>query len=143
MPTRTVVMTNELMPFMEDPHPFYGLYAVHLRRKPPALKLRKQFAIRLALAQSKADFERVGSVESWRRGHWRIASEEAVGDVINLNKVRKAREKAAASATAQTNRAKHGRTKTEREIEKILTEKAEGTLTAHKRVKSIEKDDKD
>ena len=56
-----------------------------------------------------------------------------MGEVINLNKVRKAREKAAAAANASSNRAKQGRTKADRAIEKVLAEKAENTLTAHKR----------
>ncbi len=77
-------------------------------------------------------------------GFQRIASGgTTVGDVINLNKVRKAREKAAASSNAQTNRAKHGRTKADRDIEKVLAEKAEATLSGAKRTKSPDKDEQD
>lgn len=56
-----------------------------------------------------------------------------MGEVINLNKVRKAREKAAATADASGNRAKHGRTKAERDLEKARSEKAEAHLNGHQR----------
>jgi hypothetical protein len=56
-----------------------------------------------------------------------------VGEVINLNKVRKAREKAAAAETASGNRAKHGRTKAERSLEKARSDKAEAHLNGHQR----------
>ncbi len=61
------------------------------------------------------------------------AGGDAVGEVINLNKARKAREKAAAAAEAGANRVKHGRTKAERSLEKAKAEKAEAHLTGHQR----------
>ena len=64
-----------------------------------------------------------------------------MGDVINLNKVRKAREKAAAAAEASGNRAKHGRTKAARNLEKAKSEKAEAHLTGHQRVRSGDDDE--
>lgn len=56
-----------------------------------------------------------------------------MGEVINLNKVRKAREKAAAAAEADGNRFKHGRSKAERNLEKARSEKAEAHLNGHQR----------
>lgn len=37
-----------------------------------------------------------------------------MGEIVNFNKARKARDKAAAKSRAETNRAAHGRTKTDR-----------------------------
>jgi hypothetical protein len=42
------------------------------------------------------------------------ASEIVMGEVVNLNRVRKDREKAEAKATAKANRAAHGRPKADR-----------------------------
>jgi hypothetical protein len=42
------------------------------------------------------------------------ASEIVMGEVVNLNRVRKDREKAEAKATAKANRAAHGRSKADR-----------------------------
>jgi hypothetical protein len=64
-----------------------------------------------------------------------------VGEVINLNKVRKAREKAAAAETASSNRAKHGRTKAERNLEKTISEKAEVHLNGHQRKRAGDDED--
>ncbi len=64
-----------------------------------------------------------------------------MGEVINLNKVRKAREKAAAAAEADANRVKHGRTKAERTLDKAKAEKAEAHLTGHQRARP--RDDED
>lgn len=38
-----------------------------------------------------------------------------MGEVINLNRARKARDRATAKTTAESNRARHGRSKAERE----------------------------
>jgi hypothetical protein len=56
-----------------------------------------------------------------------------MGEVINLNKIRKAREKAAAQAQATENRTKHGRTKADRKLDDAQSEKARKALDAHKR----------
>jgi hypothetical protein len=42
------------------------------------------------------------------------ASEIVMGEIVNLNRVRKDREKAEAKAAARANRAAHGRSKAER-----------------------------
>lgn len=64
-----------------------------------------------------------------------------MGEVINLNKVRKAREKAAATADAAGNRAKHGRTKVERALDQSKAEKAEAHLTGHQRMRAGDEDE--
>ena len=45
-----------------------------------------------------------------------------MGDVVNLNKVRKARRRAEARTDAATNRAKFGRTAAEKAVEKARAE---------------------
>lgn len=52
---------------------------------------------------------------------------------INLNKFRKARDKAKKKASATENREKFGRTKAERELENARAEKAARETDAHKR----------
>lgn len=64
-----------------------------------------------------------------------------MGEVINLNKVRKAREKAAAAAEADGNRVKHGRTKAERSLQKTTTDKAEAHLNGHQRKRAGDEDE--
>ena len=54
---------------------------------------------------------------------------------INLNKARKAKAKAAKSAQSEQNRAKFGRTKLQKQIDKLRSEKADKALDAHKREK--------
>jgi hypothetical protein len=56
-----------------------------------------------------------------------------MGEVVNLNKIRKAREKAQAKAQARENRASFGRTKGQRDLEKAEAEKAERSLDGAKR----------
>ena len=51
---------------------------------------------------------------------------------VNLNKVRKAREKVAKRATADANAAKFGRTKHQRALEKARAAKARATLDGSK-----------
>lgn len=64
-----------------------------------------------------------------------------MGEVINLNKVRKAREKAAAAAEADGNRVRHGRTKAERNLQKANAEKAEAHLNGHQRKRARDEDE--
>lgn len=51
-----------------------------------------------------------------------------MGDVVNLNRFRKARDKAAEKAQAQANRALHGRTKGEKAAERTEAERADRRL---------------
>ncbi len=52
---------------------------------------------------------------------------------INLNKARKARDKAAAKAQAAVNRAAHGRSKAERTAEALAAERARRELDGKRR----------
>jgi hypothetical protein len=54
------------------------------------------------------------------------------GDLINLNKARKAKERAAHKAQADVNAVKFGRTKAERILEARRKTKADTTLSAMK-----------
>ena len=54
------------------------------------------------------------------------------GSVSNLNKVRKARDRAAEKAQADANALKHGRTKAERLLEAAQAEKARRALDGTK-----------
>lgn len=56
-----------------------------------------------------------------------------MGDLVNLNKARKARDRAEAKTTAQANRAAHGRTKADRAATKIERERAERSLDGARR----------
>jgi hypothetical protein len=56
-----------------------------------------------------------------------------MSNVVNLNKVRKARERALAKEQARDNRAKYGRTKSEKTLTEAEAEKAERTLDGAKR----------
>jgi hypothetical protein len=58
-----------------------------------------------------------------------------MGEIINLNKARKARAKAEADAQAKTNRATFGRTKGQKKKETIDKERAAKLLDASKREK--------
>lgn len=51
---------------------------------------------------------------------------------INLNKARKAKEKAAKSAKSEQNRAKFGRTKLQKKADTIRSDKAKSALDGHK-----------
>ena len=53
--------------------------------------------------------------------------------VVNLTQARKARDRAAKRAEADTNAAKFGRTKAQRALEEAEAEKARAALDAHKR----------
>lgn len=56
-----------------------------------------------------------------------------MSDPVNLNKFRKARQKAEKEQRAQENRAKFGRSKADREIEKARAEKLARLTDGHKR----------
>lgn len=56
-----------------------------------------------------------------------------MAELINLNKARKARERAAAKAQAVENRAKHGRGKGEKTVSKLEAERARRDLDGKKR----------
>ena len=55
------------------------------------------------------------------------------GEVVNLRRARKARDRAAATDTAAANRAKHGRTKAEREAGTAELARGERLLDGHLR----------
>ena len=55
-----------------------------------------------------------------------------MGDVVNFNKARKARARSAAKVTAEGNRAKFGRTKAEKDRDRIERERAERLLNGAK-----------
>ncbi len=56
-----------------------------------------------------------------------------MAEPINLNKARKAREKAAAKVQAAENRVRFGRTKAEKTVSKLEAERARRTLEGKKR----------
>lgn len=56
-----------------------------------------------------------------------------MGDVVNLNKARKARDKVKAGEQARENRARFGRDKAEKSKAKLEAERAERTLDGAKR----------
>ena len=55
-----------------------------------------------------------------------------MGELINLNKARKARDKATAKRNADTNRAAHGRTKAERNAADKLRQTEAARLDGHR-----------
>ena len=63
-----------------------------------------------------------------------------MGEIVNLNKYRKARERVAAEKQAAQNRVQFGQSKAEQTLRSLLTEKAERELSAKKR---DERDDQD
>ena len=56
-----------------------------------------------------------------------------MGEVVNLNKARKARDKAAALAQARENRARFGRSKGQKTLEKLEADQAERSLDGARR----------
>jgi hypothetical protein len=56
-----------------------------------------------------------------------------MAELINFNKARKARDKAAAKAQATENRAKHGRTKSDKAVTQLEAERARRELDGMKR----------
>lgn len=62
-----------------------------------------------------------------------------MGDIVNLNKVRKSRQRAAKRIEAEANAIKHGRTKAERSGESTARTKADRDHAAHERDRTPEK----
>lgn len=56
-----------------------------------------------------------------------------MAEIVNLRQARKAKARAQKEQAAETNRAKFGRTKAERERDRMLTEKQVRDLDGHKR----------
>lgn len=56
-----------------------------------------------------------------------------MAEVVNLNKARKARDRAARRAEADANAARFGRTKAEKDLEKARADKSARDLEAHRR----------
>lgn len=56
-----------------------------------------------------------------------------MAEIINLNRARKARQKAVARETAEANRLLHGRSRTERDPARAERERAARHLEGHKR----------
>lgn len=56
-----------------------------------------------------------------------------MGEIVNLNRARKDRDKAAKTAQAATNRAAHGRTKAERAEAERERQRASNLLDGHRR----------
>ena len=56
-----------------------------------------------------------------------------MGEIVNLNRARKARDKAEDKARAAANRIAHGRTGVEKERARIERERAERHIDGHKR----------
>jgi hypothetical protein len=55
-----------------------------------------------------------------------------MGEIVNLNKFRKAKAKAEKEAEAETNRVRHGRTKAERETQRRTDEHSSRKLDGHR-----------
>ena len=56
-----------------------------------------------------------------------------MAEIVNLRQAKKQAARKAARSVADANAAKHGRTKTERDLEKTRAEKATRALDGHKR----------
>jgi hypothetical protein len=65
-----------------------------------------------------------------------------MGEVVNFGRVRKAKAKAEAQARAQGNRAKHGRSKTEKATAAKVATLDERRLAAHRRGRGEDETDK-
>ncbi|WP_372398868.1 DUF4169 family protein [Azospirillum sp. HJ39] len=55
-----------------------------------------------------------------------------MGDVVNLNRFRKTRDKAERSKEAEANRARFGRTKAEKERDRLDSQRRTQTLDGHR-----------
>jgi hypothetical protein len=62
-----------------------------------------------------------------------------MGEIVNLRRARKDREKRARDETARKNRIAHGRSKAERELTQAQQQLETGRLDAHKRESPDEK----
>jgi hypothetical protein len=58
--------------------------------------------------------------------------EAAMGELVNLNRVKKRMERQQAETQADTNRARFGRTKSERARDELLTSRANDHLDQHR-----------
>jgi len=56
-----------------------------------------------------------------------------MAEIINLNRARKARQKAGVKAAAEANRALHGRSRAARDAQKVERERADRHIEGHKR----------
>jgi hypothetical protein len=56
-----------------------------------------------------------------------------MGEIVNLNRIRKAREKAARQAEASANRVKHGRTGAEKQADRSAEARRQSLLDGAKR----------
>lgn len=65
-----------------------------------------------------------------------------MGDIVNLNQVRKAKARDGERRQAEENRAKFGRSKGEKAVIERLATRAERTLDAHRRERPTADDDK-
>lgn len=63
-----------------------------------------------------------------------------MGEVVNLRQARKHKARIEKERVASENRALHGRTKAERERERLLTDKAENFIAGHRREKPVDPD---
>lgn len=63
---------------------------------------------------------------------WSVGLGSGMGDVVNLNTVRKAKAKAERAALSAQNRTRHGRTKTERDAAEAKERKASERLAGHR-----------
>lgn len=63
-----------------------------------------------------------------------------MGNVINLRQVRKAKERAEGERRADANRAKYGRTKAEKRLAKMASEKHEAALAGALRERTEDRD---
>jgi hypothetical protein len=55
-----------------------------------------------------------------------------MGEIINLNRARKAKARAEATKAADARRADHARTKAQKKLDRARTEKSKADLDAHK-----------
>ncbi len=62
-----------------------------------------------------------------------------MADVVNLRQVRKQKARGEREAAAEQNRALHGRTKAEKERDRISAERAENFVDGHRRDRDPEK----
>lgn len=64
-----------------------------------------------------------------------------MADVVNLRQFRKQKARGEREAAAEQNRALHGRTKAEKERDRISAERAENFVDGHRRDRDPEKSD--
>jgi hypothetical protein len=64
-----------------------------------------------------------------------------MGDVVNLRHIRKQKARVEKDRLAGENRALHGRSKAEKNRDRLTAEKAENFVTGHRRERSEDKDE--